>query len=134
LLLPTPKALDGIKGNLKTCQERIDSGRQIDLPNVAIDLQQNDGNWGKFEPAIRLWEKTTRPAPEPTKPDAKNSKHRLSSSFSEWMMGLPEGWVSGHGLTRNDELKMCGNGVVPQQAEHALRILLNGLIEESSNH
>ena len=37
-LMPTPKALDGVKGNLKTSQERLDDGRQIDLPNVAIDL------------------------------------------------------------------------------------------------
>ena len=42
-------------------------------------------------------------------------------------MGLPEGWVTGVGLTRNDELKACGNGVVPQQAELALRILLEGV-------
>jgi hypothetical protein len=43
------------------------------------------------------------------------------------MMGIPENWVTGHGLSRNDELKMCGNGVVPQQAALALRILLDGL-------
>jgi len=38
ILMPTPKALDGVKGNLKTSQERLDSGHQVDLPNVAIDL------------------------------------------------------------------------------------------------
>jgi DNA (cytosine-5)-methyltransferase 1 len=81
-------------------------------------------NWGKFEPAIRRWEQLTRPAPAPTKPDGKDGNHRLSSAFTEWMMGLPLGWVTGHGLKRNDELKMCGNGVVPQQAELALRYLL----------
>ena len=42
-------------------------------------------------------------------------------------MGIPENWVTGHELSRNDELKMCGNGVVPQQAALALRILLDGL-------
>jgi MoxR-like ATPase len=31
------------------------------------------------------------------------------------------------GLSRNEELKACGNGVVPQQAELALRMLLEGL-------
>jgi hypothetical protein len=81
-------------------------------------------NWGKFEPAIRRWEAVTRPAPAPTKPDGKDGNHRLSSLFTEWMMGLPDGWVTGHGLKRNDELKMCGNGVVPQQAVLALRYLL----------
>jgi hypothetical protein len=81
-------------------------------------------NWGKFEPAIRRWEAVTRPAPAPTKPDGKDGNHRLSSLFTEWMMGLPDGWVTGHGLKRNDELKMCGNGVVPAQAALALRYLL----------
>jgi DNA (cytosine-5)-methyltransferase 1 len=150
--LPTPKALDGVKGNLKSSQERLDSGRQVDLPNVAIDLMptplvddaKNTGhnqtriktlasevweterttNWGKFEPAIRRCEQLTRPAPAPTKPDGKNGNHRLSSLFVEWMMMLPAGWVTGHGLKRNDELKMLGNGVVPSQAALALRLLL----------
>jgi DNA (cytosine-5)-methyltransferase 1 len=43
------------------------------------------------------------------------------------MMGVPEGWITDVGLTRNEELKACGNGVVPQQAELALRMLLEGM-------
>jgi hypothetical protein len=92
--------------------------------------------WGKFEPAIRRWEQTLgRPAPLPTKPDGKDGGHRLSSKFTEWMMGLPEGWVTGVGLTRNEELKACGNGVVPQQAELALRLLLanSDLVKENTH-
>jgi len=38
-------------------------------------------------------------------------------------MGLPDGWVTNRGLSRKDELKLCGNGVVPQQAKLALEIL-----------
>ncbi len=40
-----------------------------------------------------------------------------------------EGWVTAPdlGLKRNDQLKACGNGVVPQQAELALRMLLDGV-------
>lgn len=159
--LPTPKALDGVKGNLKTSQERLDSGRQVDLPNVAIDLlgtpranaaessskqvelgapksriedQVLTTNWGKFEPAIRRWEAILdRQAPEPTKPDGKDGNHRLSSKFTEWMMGLPDGWITGHNLKRNEELKLAGNGVVPQQAELALRLLLE-LPEKRENN
>lgn len=87
-------------------------------------------NWGKFEPAIRRWEATLgRTAPAPTQPDGKDGAHRLSPWFTEWMMGLPEGWICDPeiGLTRNEQLKACGNGVVPQQAELALRILLDGV-------
>jgi hypothetical protein len=163
-LMPTPKALDGVKGNLKTSQERLESGHQVDLPNVAIDLStamlptpqvddsKNTGhnqtrrttlasevwanhetNWGKFEPAIRRWESIIgRPAPEPTKPDGKDGNHRLSSKFTEWMMGLPDGWITGHDLKRNDELKLAGNGVVPQQAELALSLLgIKEILERS---
>ena len=85
-------------------------------------------NWGKFAPAIEAWEQLTgRAAPAPTKPDGKDDAHRLSSEFTEWMMGLPAGWITGMGLSRNEELKACGNGVVPQQAELALRNLLDGV-------
>jgi hypothetical protein len=50
---------------------------------------------------------------------------RLSPAFVEWLMGLPAGWVTDvPGLSRNDQLKALGNGVVPQQAAYALRILL----------
>ena len=38
-------------------------------------------------------------------------------------MGLPEGHVTGHGLTATQELKMLGNGVCPQQARLALELL-----------
>jgi DNA (cytosine-5)-methyltransferase 1 len=42
------------------------------------------------------------------------------------MMGWPAGWVCAvPGISRNDQLKICGNGVVPQQATHALRLLAN---------
>ena len=39
-------------------------------------------------------------------------------------MGLPAGHVTNvPGLTRTQQLKALGNGVVPQQAEAALRLL-----------
>jgi len=96
---------------------------------IETEVMLGETSWGKFEPAIRRWEKTLgRPSPLPTKPDGKDGAHRLSSKFTEWMMGLPEGWVTGVGLTRNEELKACGNGVVPQQAEMALRMLLKNVV------
>lgn len=51
--------------------------------------------------------------------------HRLNPVFAEWMMGWPCGWVTDiRELSRNDQLKVIGNGVVPQQAELALSWLL----------
>ena len=89
-------------------------------------LQQLEGriatDWGDYAPAIDRWEHTIgRPAPAPTL--QRNERNRLNPAFVEWMMGLPEGWVTGHGLTASQELKMLGNGVVPQQARLALDLL-----------
>lgn len=53
----------------------------------------------------------------------RNDKPRLNPVFVEWTMGLPEGHVTGHGLKPAQELKMLGNGVVPQQAVLALSLL-----------
>lgn len=81
--------------------------------------------WGRYERAIRRWEVVLgRPAPAPTEAGPKGGQ-RLSPRFVEWMMGLPAGWVTDvPGLTRNQQLKALGNGVVPQQAEAAVRHLL----------
>jgi hypothetical protein len=55
----------------------------------------------------------------------------LSPRFVEWMQGLPDGWVTDPTIwrgvrpasARRQQLKALGNGVVPQQAVHALRSL-----------
>jgi DNA (cytosine-5)-methyltransferase 1 len=78
--------------------------------------------WGDYAPAIDRWQTVIgRPAPAPTV--RRNDRDRLSPAFVEWMMGLPEGHVTGHGLSPSAELKMLGNGVVPQQARLALQLL-----------
>ncbi|MEU6615341.1 DNA cytosine methyltransferase [Streptomyces parvus] len=77
-------------------------------------------DWGKFAPAIHRWEHTTgRRAPWAT-----DDRNRLNPAFVEWLMGLPAGHVTQvPGLTRNQMLHALGNGVVPQQATAALRLL-----------
>ena len=112
------------------------SSKQIEngATKARLEDQVLATNWGRFEPAIRRWEETIgRLAPAPTKPDGKDGAHRLSSAFTEWMMGVPKGWITDCGLTRNEELRACGNGVVPQQAELALRILLSDQLEGDNN-
>ena len=84
--------------------------------------------WGEYEPAIRRWERALgRTAPRPTEPTGRDGGHRLSPRLTEWMMGLDDGWVTAPeiGLTRNEQLKACGNGVVPQQAIAALQDMAN---------
>jgi DNA (cytosine-5)-methyltransferase 1 len=85
--------------------------------------------WGQYESAVRRWEQLTRRAPTPTERGSKGQA-RLSPAFVEWLMGLPAGWVTDvPGLSRNEQLKALGNGVVPQQAAAALRMLLPDVAE-----
>ena len=48
---------------------------------------------------------------------------KLNAKFVEYMMGLPNGWVTDVEISRSQQLKILGNGVVPQQAEYALELL-----------
>ncbi len=69
-----------------------------------------------YDAAITRWEHVLgRGCPDPTDDDG-----RLAPWFVEWMMGLPAGWVTDVDVSRTQQLKMLGNGVVPQQAAHAV--------------
>jgi len=100
-------------------------GRQSTLQGTQQEQPRGCGGivWGKYAPAIARWEAVLeRAAPAPTV--ERNDKRRLNPQFVEWMMGLPDGWVTGHGLSAAKELKMLGNGVVPQQAHAAITQLM----------
>ncbi|MFD9814894.1 DNA cytosine methyltransferase [Streptomyces sp. NPDC059080] len=75
--------------------------------------------WGAYAGAIARWETLTRPAPPPT-----DAGGRLRADFVEWMQGLEPGWVTAtSGLGRPAQLTALGNGVVPQQASQAVRLI-----------
>jgi DNA (cytosine-5)-methyltransferase 1 len=119
-LLPTPNASDCTDGGAHPDNREGHSRQLIDFALLAGSTA-----WGKYKPAIRRWESLTRPAPAPTEPN-KNGNRRLSAAFSEWLMGWPAGWVTDPaiGISRNDQLRIIGNGVVVQQAAAALRQLV----------
>lgn len=118
-LLRTPTAVEAEGGAVHPDISRA-KGQMVMLRGQVIATEQ----WDQFTPAIRRWEKITGlTAPDPTVPDGRDGRHRLSAKFTEWLMGLKPGWITGHGLSRKDEIKMAGNGVVPQQAMLALEIL-----------
>lgn len=82
-------------------------------------------DFGPYAAAIARHEEAVgRLAPSPTEPG--NNGPRLSPVFVEWMMMLPAGHVTDPaiGLSRSQQLKALGNGVVPAQAAMALRMLL----------
>lgn len=116
-LLPTPNASDGTGGGQHPDKREGHSQQLIDY---VLALEQ----WDKYAAAIARWEQLTRPAPPPTEPN-RNGNPRLNPAFSEWMMGWPAGWVTDIDISRNDQLRIIGNGVVPQQATAALRWLLS---------
>jgi DNA (cytosine-5)-methyltransferase 1 len=58
-------------------------------------------------------------------PNTLDQLGRLNPQFVEYMMGLPKGWVTDMDIARTQQLKMLGNGVVPQQAHLALERLMS---------
>lgn len=119
-MLPTPKASNN--------ENRQSADRYG--PNLGMALGTTPGwadlpTFGTYTPAIERWEPILgRLAPAPTEPTGRGGAQRLAPRFVEWMQGLPEGWVTDTDTSRNEQLQALGNGVVPQQAAHALRRLL----------
>lgn len=155
-LLPTPRATDGTKGGPNqrgssgdlmlpsavqkmlptpvvtdasgSARHTTDTGVMHSGTSLTDAIRQD---WREYEAAIRRQETAFgRPAPPPTETGPKG-KPRLSPRFVEWLMALPEGWVTDvPGITRNDQLKALGNGVVPQQCAAALRAFLADTAKE----
>lgn len=121
-LLPTPTAVHHARNATanRTAPKPTTCTTSWTLADVA-----HAERWGQYAPAIARWEHVLgRPAPEPTEPG--KTGPRLAPRFVEWLMGLPEGWVCDvPGLSRNDMLRLLGNGVVYQQAAHAIQLLAN---------
>ena len=124
-LLPTPTV--GDKGG--ECARSVDTRRRTPPLRTRATMT----GFGDYAPAITRWEQVIgRPAPSPTIPSPAG-KPRLSHHFTEWMMGLPEGWICDPALwvdypptkARNACLRMAGNGVVPLQAAWAIHALLD---------
>lgn len=101
---------------------------------LATRIEYTD--FGMYAPAIACWEQVLgRPAPAPTVPPRREGgRARLSTKFVEWLMGLPDGHVTGEdlGLTREQQLRLLGNGVVPQQGAAAIYQLTRIAIKEAA--
>lgn len=108
-LLPTPRA-DGPGSTSR------------DYADYLNDIARKD-QFGQYASAIARWEALTRPAPPPLVANRRGTM-RLNIRFSEWMMGLPDGYVCDvPGVTRETAARALGNAVVPQQAVAALMVL-----------
>lgn len=128
-LLPTPNTMEHLPAREGEARERqLRRGgrtRRQSTGNLREDILEADTEWGKYEPAIHRWGAVLgREAPAPTQVSPRG-KPQLAPAFVEWMMGLEKGWVTDPdiGLTRNEQLRMLGNGVVSQQAFAALELM-----------
>lgn len=98
------------------------------LLDVDPDAEPVDGPhtpaewWGPFAKAVHRWEVLMgSAAPIPIMFGPRGGV-KLAPKFAEWLMGLPDGWVTDvPGLTREEQIGRIGNGVVPMQSYHAFR-------------
>jgi DNA (cytosine-5)-methyltransferase 1 len=86
-------------------------------------------DWKQFDEAIRRWELTIACDAPPATQLSPRGSWTLSPFLTEWMMGIPGRISSTPGLTRNEQIKLAGNGVVPQQAILAITELYDRLAE-----
>ena len=125
-LLPTPTSSDCKRDSSSPGNMRRQS------PSIPVTKahfprgSESESPYGRYAQAVERWSEEFRPAPAPTFINEKGQE-RLDVKFAEWMMGLPKGWVTDvPGLSRAQQIKAIGNGVVPQQAAAAL-LLLKGI-------
>lgn len=114
-LIPTPRASDGTKGSPN---QHGSSG------DLMLSSAVPAGRFGAYSAAITRWE-AVHGVPAPAATDTyPGGSPLLSPRFVEWMLGVPAGWVTGAPrMSRNDALRVLGNGVMPLQAEHAVGYL-----------
>ena len=99
---------------------QVDRSGDKTLSDTDSQHQSHDGQVPKLGSRFATrFEMSVRVAPD-TLVDGK-----LNAAFVEYMMGLPAGWVTDSGLSRAQQLKMLGNGVVPQQAYYAIELLMS---------
>jgi DNA (cytosine-5)-methyltransferase 1 len=117
---PTPDTDGGGRRRDEGSAGRCEVGRAAADGDRAAGL-----DWGQYAPAVQRWERILgRPAPAPTVAGARGGRV-LNPQLPEWMMGLPDGWITAvPGLSRNAQLKLAGNGVCPQQAAAAFAHLI----------
>ena len=151
-MLPTPQATNATASSTGYGANLHEVAREL-LPNQwagnsVMGLPRASGkppekssrvespDYGVYAPAIARWEQVLgRPAPAPTVPPTREGgRARLSTRFVEWLMGVEDGHVTGGdlGLTREQQLRLLGNGVVPQQGAAAIYKLTKIAIKEAA--
>ncbi len=101
--------------NIDACEESRRTDREISAKDRRLQPGQDIGQ-------ARSKYRFSRSMEREAIPNALD-QGKLNAKFVEYIMGLPSGWVTDLDLSRTQQLKMLGNGVVPQQAYYALELL-----------
>ncbi|QKW15310.1 DNA cytosine methyltransferase [Verrucosispora sp. NA02020] len=113
-MFPTPTARDAGRGAGRPFAE----GRPLSEVVALVP----PGQFGKYEPAVRRQEVAFGlTVPAPTEP-GRAGKPRLAAAFPEWMMAAPRGFLTDV-VSRNEALRIAGNGVFGPVVGHALSSL-----------
>ena len=109
----------GLQGHARDGAGRIRQEREVSQSHRSV------GKDGLLDDAFEtLW--PSRPGePQHEWEEPRTVDRKLNPSWVAQLMGLPHDWVEVPGLTREMKLRSLGNGVVPQQAELAIRTLYN---------
>lgn len=136
-LLPTPVARDDGKTPEAhmAMKRRMPGGPRNTITSLGVLArngmrQPGDEDGHRYDAAIARCEKAWGvPAPCPV--ESYGGGTRLAPRFAEWMMGLEPGWVTGvSGISRQEHLRIIGNGVVRRQAQFAFMALACWLLDE----
>jgi len=101
--------------NCNTCTQSRRATSCIHIQGERLRDRQNQGKtWNEYRFSLQMDRQTI--------PNILD-QDRLNVKFVEYMMGLNPGWVTDLPFSRAQQLRMLGNGVVPQQAYHALDLL-----------
>ncbi len=98
-------------------------------PSVSTGMhRQADGSMtAKLDGQVKAW---SAPQCHDVTGRPMGPSNKLNPRWVETLMGLPIGWTSIGTDSRVDELRLLGNGVVPQTAEKAFRTLLKELAHD----
>ena len=101
--------------NSDACQKSRRTDREVSATDRGLQSRQDIGQ-------ARSKHRFSRSMEREAIPNALD-QGKLNAKFVEYIMGLPGGWVTDLDLSRSQQLKILGNGVVPQQAYYALELL-----------
>ncbi|GAA2031894.1 hypothetical protein GCM10009839_34900 [Catenulispora yoronensis] len=112
-------------GHGPTLQDEVCFLLDVTPEDTAADGPHSPAQWwGKFGPAVHRWDALTGTAAPVPVIRGPRGGIKLSPRFCEWLMGLPDGWVTQvPGVSVNEQIAHIGNGVVPAQAYAAFKLL-----------